>query len=131
MLRRKLALLTVALAAVAALVMAPAPAHALFENSKEAACGGIQLSDSPQGCTNQDQKVNSIISTGISLLSFAIGVVAIIMIIVAGIKFVTAQGDSSSIASARTTVLYAIVGLVVAAMAQALVRFVLLKANGR
>ena len=51
------------------------------------------------------------------------------MIIVAGIKFITSQGEPSNVASAKNTILYAIVGLVIVAFAQIIVKFVLNKAN--
>jgi hypothetical protein len=47
------------------------------------------------------------------------------MIMVAGFKYITAGGDAGSIGSAKNTLVYAIVGLLIAALAQALVHFVL------
>jgi hypothetical protein len=47
------------------------------------------------------------------------------MIILAGAKFISSDGDTSKIASAKTSITYAIVGLVIVAAAQAIVRFVL------
>ena len=47
------------------------------------------------------------------------------MIIIGGIKYVTSNGDSSGVTSAKNTILYAVVGLVVAVMAYTIVNFVL------
>jgi hypothetical protein len=56
-------------------------------------------------------------------------VVAVIMIIVGGLKYITSGGDSGNITSAKNTILYAIVGLIVVALAQIIVRFVLERAT--
>jgi len=65
------------------------------------------------------------IETVVNLLFFVLGVIAVIIIIIGGIKFTTSNGDSAQIKSAKDTILYAIVGLVVALLAYAIVRFVL------
>lgn len=54
-----------------------------------------------------------------------IGFVAVVMIIMGGISFATSQGDSSKVAKARNTILYGVVGLIVALLAYAIVNFVL------
>jgi hypothetical protein len=61
----------------------------------------------------------------INLLSVFAGIIAVIMIIVAGLRFVTSSGNQESIAAARRTILYAVIGLVVIALAQVIVHFVL------
>ena len=50
------------------------------------------------------------------------------MVIVSGLKYITASGDSSSISSAKNTLIYALVGLAIAALAQIMVHFVLTSA---
>lgn len=79
------------------------------------------------GNTTGGPSVDTIITTGLNLFSFIIGVVAVIMIMFAGFRFITANGDANQVSSARNTIIYAIVGLVVVAMAQVIVRFVLHK----
>ena len=69
--------------------------------------------------------VNDIITTVINIFSIVVGVVAVIMIIVGGLKYITSGGDSGNITGAKNTILYAVVGLVVVALAQIIVRFVL------
>jgi hypothetical protein len=51
------------------------------------------------------------------------------MILVGGLKYTTSGGDASSVSSAKNTIIYALVGLIVAAFAQFLVRFVLFTAT--
>ncbi len=60
-----------------------------------------------------------------STLLWVLGAVAVIVIIISGFKYVTANGDTGKIQSAKNTLLYAIVGLVVAMFAQAIVLFVI------
>ena len=69
--------------------------------------------------------LNAVVSDVINILSVVVGIVAVIMIIVAGFKYVTSGGDSSSISSAKNTLTYAIVGIVIVALAQSIVYFVL------
>lgn len=73
---------------------------------------------------DSDKKTNKFIQDVISTLFFAIGAIAVIVIVVGGIKYATADGDSGKIASAKNTILYAVVGLVVALLANAIVFFV-------
>lgn len=51
--------------------------------------------------------------------------VAVLMIVVAGFRFVTAQGNPQETAKARNTIVYAIIGLAVAIVAEAIVSLVL------
>ena len=78
-------------------------------------------------CRNKDEaqnKVNSTVAGIVNLLLMALGIISIIMIVVGGILFALANGDSSRVAKARNTVIYAVVGLVVALFAGALVNFI-------
>ncbi|MBA3758808.1 hypothetical protein H0X10_04250 [Candidatus Saccharibacteria bacterium] len=61
----------------------------------------------------------------VRLLSYVIGVASVIMIIIGGLKYITANGDGTSIASAKNTVLYALIGVVVFLLSQIIVIFVL------
>jgi biopolymer transport protein ExbB/TolQ len=49
----------------------------------------------------------------------------VIVIIVAGIRYTTSGGNSNSVAAAKNTLLYAVIGLVVAVFAYAIVNFVI------
>jgi len=91
-----------------------------------------------QGCVQQgvnqvggNQAGNSandftkLIKSIINILLFLIGAIAVIMIIIGGIRYTTSNGDQAQVTSAKNTILYAVVGLVVAIMAFALVNFIL------
>lgn len=61
----------------------------------------------------------------VNVLLFVLGAIAVIAIIIGGIRYATSNGDSSQITSAKNTVLYAIIGLIVAILAYAIVNFVI------
>ncbi len=116
--------------AVCGLIVIAAPASAsLFNGAKDQACNGANLTDSGGCSATPDTTLSDKISTVISILSFVVGVIAVVMIIVGGIRFITSQGDGSATAAARNTIIYAVVGIVVAVMAQIIVKFVVGRAN--
>jgi cytochrome bd-type quinol oxidase subunit 2 len=93
-------------------------------------CAGTNL-DATQttGCTvdsaTANSEINSIIKLVINIFSLIVGLVSVIMIIVGGLKYITSGGESSNISSAKNTIVYAIIGLVIVALAQFIVHFVL------
>lgn len=72
-------------------------------------------------------KLNGLITSIVNIFSVIVGIVAVIMVIFSGFKYITSGGDSGKISSAKTTLIYAIVGLIIVALAQVIVRFVLSK----
>lgn len=66
----------------------------------------------------------TIVGNVISTLLFILGIAAVIIIIIGGIKFATANGDPGAVKSARNTILYAVVGLIAAILAYVIVQFV-------
>ena len=79
-------------------------------------------------CTKtSDQKANlgNVIEQVTNVLLFIIGAISVIMIIIGGIKYTISNGDSGAITSAKNTIFYAVIGLVVALLAYAIVKFVL------
>jgi heme/copper-type cytochrome/quinol oxidase subunit 2 len=75
--------------------------------------------------TDANQQLNHIIKLVINIFSIVVGVVAVIMIIVGGFKYIVSNGESSAISSAKNTIIYAIIGLIIVALAQFIVHFVL------
>lgn len=120
--------LLIAIPAAPVLVQAapmPGASDAIFADFKSDACGGIgQIGNG--GCgANNNSKISGDLKTIVNLLSIVAGFAAVVMIIISGIKFITAQGEASSVSSARSSLVYALIGLVVVAVAQFLVHFVL------
>lgn len=71
-----------------------------------------------------EESFSRLIKTIVNIFSTVVGVVAVIMILIGGLRYITSGGDSSSVSSAKNTILYVVVGLVVVAMSQLIVRFV-------
>lgn len=66
-----------------------------------------------------------IFQTVANVLLFIVGAVSVIMLIVGGIRYTISQGDSGAVTSAKNTILYAIIGIVVSLLAFAVVNFVI------
>lgn len=76
--------------------------------------------DMPEDLTGD----NGIVTTVINTMLFIVGILSVIMIIYAGIRYVTAHGDKGQVEGAKNTLIYAIVGLIVSIVAYALVNWV-------
>lgn len=59
----------------------------------------------------------------INTLIFIIGAIAVLMIVIGGLKYVLSGGDQAAVNSAKNTILYSIIGLIVAILANAIVNF--------
>lgn len=81
-----------------------------------------QTANGPADCTGSG--VTTIVSNAIQLFSIIIGIVAVVMVMIAGFKYITASGDSNNITSAKSTLIYALIGIAIAALAQFLIHFV-------
>ena len=81
------------------------------------------LASDPDSCTGDD--LNTIIRNIINAIIFAIGMVAVVMIIIGGVNYATSQGDPGKVKKGKDTIMYGIIGLVVAVLAFAIVNFVI------
>lgn len=77
------------------------------------------------GSTNVQSGIKSIAVEIVNILSIVVGIVAVIMIIYGGFRYITSGGESGNVQSAKNTLLFAIVGLVIVALAQVIVRWVI------
>lgn len=95
------------------------------------ACSGLNQIQSGASCnaTGKNNVVKSLASKVVNILSLIIGIASVIMIIISGLRFVFSNGDSNSVSSARNTLIYALVGLAIAVLAQIIVHLVLNTAN--
>lgn len=93
-----------------------------------AECATIAV-DYTQGASKQST-IGDTIKMVVQVAMYILGSIAVIMIIVGGIKYATSQGDSSSLQSAKNTILYSVIGLVVALAAYAIVSFVVSMLGG-
>lgn len=122
MIRRISLMLASMLMGISLLMPAAAVAATTQTEAKNQVCAGIG------GCDNSGQRsVSDVVKLVVNILSTIVAVAAVLVIVFAGFRYVIAMGDSSKIASAKDTIVFALVGLIVAAMAQVIVRFVLNK----
>jgi len=104
----------------------PAYAALITSGSADEACKALAPDNPSAACDEKaEDSVKLIIQTALQILSIVIGIIAVIMLMLGGVKYITSSGDPSNITSAKNSILFAVVGLVVVALAQFVVRFVL------
>lgn len=116
------------------LIMVAPLSHAYNPLDKVCTSSASDVSNSPVCKDNgvaQDTKSNAIygpngvLTKAIRIVSIAIGIIAVIVIIIAGMQFILSSGDSAKVSKSKDAVLYASIGLAVAGISQAIVIFVL------
>lgn len=81
--------------------------------SSSSICGAASSDNAPD-----------IVKNVINTMLYILGIIAVIMIVIGGVRYTTSNGDSSQTKAAKDTILYAVIGLIVAIMAFAIVNFV-------
>lgn len=110
-------ILAIAIIAIAGLVLTSnASATTLAEGASAARCEGC-----PENLFGETGVFHQITST----IIYIIGVIAVIMLIWGGLRYVLSGGDAKKVTDAKNTVLYAIIGLIVAFLSYAVVLFVI------
>ena len=108
----------------AVLLTATAAASDLsIQGGANAAQGNDQTGDAASLFGEDGQ--GGIFRTITNVMLFLIGAISVIMLIIGGIRYVVSGGDSTAVQNAKNTILYAIVGVVVAILAYAVVNFVI------
>lgn len=89
-------------------------------------CSGTSVLSGAKCAKSSDQRgdIRKLIEIATNVLLFIIGAVAVIMIIIGGLRYTTSNGDSGQVTSAKNTILYGVIGVVVALLAYAIVNFV-------
>lgn len=80
------------------------------------------------GATGSDcsgKQVNNLFAVVVNILSIIVGVLSLIVIMVSAMKYLLSGGNESKVANAKGTLIYALVGLAIAGLAQLLIHFVL------
>lgn len=116
---------------VALPMVASAQSTASISNS--IGCGtNLNATATGEACANtgSSTSVQSIVNTVINIFSWVVGVISVIMIIYGGFKYITSSGSNEKVGSAKNTIIYAIVGLIIVALAQVIVHFVLNNVTG-
>ena len=123
---QKIKMILISLGIVSALSLLPA--GAVFADAASDACDGIKLVDPTAKCDSATGGGQSgfkrLVRRIINIFSIVVGSVSVIMIMVGGFRYVVSGGDSSATKSAKDTIMYAVIGLVVVLFAQVIVVFV-------
>lgn len=107
----------------------PAPAKAFDAFNKSANCGGEQANTAAcqAGTADPISGSNGLLFKITHIVTYVAGSLAVIFIIYGGIKYITANGDTGKVKSARDTVVYSLIGLAVIAITQQIINYVVLQ----
>lgn len=120
--RTRIKLLVIAFVAVFGIgLLSGELAYAAATCSTAADCANQGSQQAGGGSTTS---LGDVINTVSTVLVSVLGAIAVIMIIIGGIRYVISQGDSSAVKAAKDTILYAVIGLIVALLSYAIVQFV-------
>ncbi len=107
----------------------------LLSTHAQAAGFDLGIADGANAAKGKDMVTDLFGETGTfrtltNVLLFLIGAISVIMLIVGGLRYVVSGGDSTAVANAKNTILYAVVGIVVAILAYAIISFVITSFSG-
>lgn len=120
---KKLQSIIISIFAVVGIALVPAVAVSAASPVDSIKQGVGDVSGGEEG--DQGMTLQEGIKTIVDILLFILAAIAVIMIIIGGIRYTTSNGDANSTKGAKDTILYAVIGLVVAILAYAIVTFVL------
>ncbi|HEX7633406.1 MAG TPA: pilin [Candidatus Saccharimonadales bacterium] len=116
-------------------MFAPAMAATASADIVQSLCNGTNQATNGTAATSGNQAcgtagsgnndLSGLASKIVNIFSIIVGIVAVIMIIYGGFRYITSGGDSGSVGNAKNTLIYAIVGLIIVALAQFIVHYVL------
>ena len=87
--------------------------------------GGVNAAKGTGVPTNFASGDGSLIQRIINIMLYAIGVLSVIMLIFGGLRYVISGGQKEAVTAAKNTILYAVVGLLIAVFAYAFIHFIL------
>ena len=99
-----------------------APVSALGEGGAPAGINAARGDNTPSNLVNGD---SSIVRRAINIMLFGVGVLSVVMLIFGGFRYVISGGKKESVTNAKNTILYAIIGLLIAVFAYAIINFIL------
>lgn len=109
-----------ALAVGAVLFIAPVSVEA-FNGTVQSGVNAARGTDVPSALLGDGGVLTTIVNT----LLFIIGFLSVIMLIFGGLRYIISGGNAAAVTTAKNTILYAIVGLIIAIFAYAIVNFVI------
>jgi hypothetical protein len=125
---RKILVLAIALLASLSILTISVNQSVIAEDNKTQVCTGANLGG---GSTCDDSgNVTKVTKLILNVLSWVVGVISVIMIMIGGFMYITSAGDATKAGKGKSTITYAIIGLIVAALAQTIARFVVSNTPG-
>lgn len=123
----RIGVMVAAIAALAFGAVSTIPAYAAGSDCN--AANGLQGSVNEDCSRGKGQAAKlfgsgSVVTTIINTMLFIVGILSVVMIIFAGIRYTTAHGDKQQVTSAKDTLIYAVVGLIVSIIAYAVVSWI-------
>ena len=109
-----------ALAVGAVLFIAPVSVEA-FNSTVQSGVNAARGTDVPSTLLGDGGALTTIVNA----LLFIIGFLSVIMLIFGGLRYIISGGNAAAVTTAKNTILYAIVGLIIAIFAYAIVNFVI------
>ena len=109
-------------------VLLPASTSAAYDPTAQGCSAAAGQANSPVCTSSAADPIsgsNGIINTVATIAAWAGGVIAVIIIIISGFRFINSGGDSGKVASARNGIIYSAIGLLVIIIARVIVSFVL------
>lgn len=90
----------------------------------------LSLQDGANAARGNDQIANifgvgGIFNTVTNILLFLVGAISVLMIIIGGFRYVVSGGNAASVSAAKNTILYAVIGIIIAILAYAIINFVI------
>lgn len=121
-------IIAIIVAAVALLVPTIFPISVAAQNVSDVCEGvGAVSGASSSDCTPSGgvSDINSVVEAGLRIFQVIVGIIAFVMIIIAGQRFITSGGDPAKVTSARNTIIFSVVGVVIIALAEVIIQFAL------
>ena len=111
------------------------PVSATTQNSNDASCDSFSGVASGVSCGKNNSSPTNLFGNGgifqtvINIMLFIVGVLAVVMIIFSGIRYTSSRGDPKQVESAKNTLMYSIIGLVIAIFAYAIINWIVFAAT--
>lgn len=117
--------LMVVMAMGGAVQASPVAMATASDNALSEACSAVPDSPACNGETQNSDRLGGIGRNIINTALFIVGVLAVAMIVFAGLRYAMSSGDKKRVEQSKQILIYSVVGLIVALMAYAIVNFVL------
>ncbi len=94
-------------------------------NSSLPSSGGSNIASCDTSSGSSISSLTSLSKKVVTWFSVLVGAASVIMIIYGGFRYIISGGESGRVGAAKNSLIYAIVGLIIVALAQLIIHFVL------